>query len=339
MIRTITARRPRALALTRSFCEGRSWQPGSSLSHQTSSNRRNFDGSLVGFDVHGKENIRPGMIDRPLFRRGGLERRFRNGKEAAELLASESHRRDPYSEHFLKVSKYVLDDLAPVFDRNPEYAWAAKHMLEPERIVTFRVPWVDDMSVPRINRGWRIQYSSSLGPYIGGVTFSDSVTESSLKALAFDQIIQSSLTGLQIGAARGGSDFSPAGKSSAEIRAFCRSFMVGLAPYIGPQRDVPIGDIGCGEREIGFMYGRYKRMTGESNAAMGGKVIGWGNDYDPSHVQAGSRPMNREVATGKGLVRCLSLSLSLCVSLCECLYPCVYDPTTTGASRKNDIGE
>ena len=316
MILTKTVRRSHVPTLTRSFCEGRSWQPGSSLSQQTSSNRRNFDGSLVGFDVHGKENIRAGMIDRPLFRRGGLERRFRNGKEAAELLSSEAHRRDPYSEHFIKVSKYVLDDLAPVFDRNPEYAWAAKHMLEPERIVTFRVPWVDDMSVPRINRGWRIQYSSSLGPYIGGITFSDSVTESSLKALAFDQIIQSSLTGLQIGAARGGSDFSPAGKSNAEIRAFCRSYMVGLAPYIGPQRDVPIGDIGCGEREIGFMYGRYKRMTGESNAAMGGKVIGWGNDYDPAHDDdGGKRPMNREVATGKGLVR----AFFLCVSLHEFL--------------------
>jgi len=295
--------------IVRSFCEGRSWQPGSSLAYQSSSNRRNFDGSLVGFDVHGKENIRAEMVDRPLFRRGGLERRFRNGKEAAELLASEAHRRDPYSEHFLKVTKYVLDDLAPVFDRNPEYAWAAKHMLEPERIVTFRVPWVDDMSVPRINRGWRIQYSSSLGPYIGGITFSDSVTESSLKALAFDQIIQSSLTGLQIGAARGGSDFSPAGKSNAEIRAFCRSFMVGLAPYIGPQRDVPIGDIGCGEREIGFMYGRYKRMTGESNAAMGGKVIGWGNDYDPAHGDTGRRPINREIATGKGLVTLAKMTL------------------------------
>lgn len=158
------------------------------------------------------------------------------------------------------------------------------------------------MSVPRINRGWRIQYSSSLGPYVGGITFNENVSESALKALGFDQIISSSLTGLQIGAARGGSDFSPVGKSNAEIRAFCRSFMVGLAPYIGPQRDVPIGDIGCGEREIGYMYGRYKRMTGESNAAMGGKVIGWGNDYDASMTNS-RQVVNREIATGRGLVR------------------------------------
>eukprot|EP00940_MAST-03C_sp_MAST-3C-sp2_P003366 g3366.t1 len=301
----------------RHLCEGRSWQPSSSLMaaaggsnavERSQSEKDSFGGSLVGFDVHGKEKIRAHKTSRPLFRRGGLERRFRNGKEAAVLLASEAKRRDPHNQEFLQVTKRVLEDLAPVFDRNPAYAWAAKHMLEPERTVSFRIPWVDDMSVPRINRGWRVQFSSSLGPYAGGITFSDGVTESSLKALAFDQIIQSSLTGLQIGAARGGSDFSPAGKSNAEIRAFCRSFMVGLAPYIGPQRDVPTGDIGCGEREIGFMYGRYKRMTGESNAAMGGKVIGWGNDYDPTHNKD-RKPINREIATGRGLVRLAEKSL------------------------------
>eukprot|EP00939_MAST-03C_sp_MAST-3C-sp1_P000916 g916.t1 len=304
--------------MTRTFCEGRSWQPNSSLVNNTSnlversqSVNDSFGGSLVGFDVHGKEKIRAHKTSRPLFRRGGLEKRFRNGKEAANLLLSEAKRRDGNNHHFLQVCKRVMEDLAPVFDRNPEYAWAAKHMLEPERTITFRVPWVDDMSVPRINRGWRIQYSSSLGPYAGGITFNENLDESALKALAFDQIFQSSLTGLQIGAARGGSDFSPAGKSDSEIRAFCRSFMVGLAPYIGPQRDVPTGDIGCGEREIGFMYGRYKRMTGESNAAMGGKVIGWGNDYDPKHNAEDNRrgPINREVATGRGLVKIAEMAL------------------------------
>jgi len=203
----------------------------------------------------------------------------------------------------------VIDDLAPVFDRNPQYAWAAKHMLEPERIVSFRVPWVDDIGVPRINRGWRVQYSSSLGPFTGGITFNEKVNSDSLKSGAFDQIIQSSLTGLPIGAARGGADFHPAGKSNAEIRSFCRSFMVGLAPYIGPQRDVPTGDIGCGEREIGYMYGRYKRMTGESNAAMGGKVIGWGTSYDNDDDDDVTPQLTRENATGRGVVRMAELAL------------------------------
>lgn len=185
----------------------------------------------------------------------------------------------------------VLESLEPVLEKHPEYIekGVMESLVEPERIIKFRVPWIDDKGVLRVNRGFRVQFNSAIGPYKGGLRFHPSVYEGIVKFLGFEQIFKNSLTGLPIGGAKGGSDFDPKGKSDLEVMRFCQSFMTELAKHIGAERDVPAGDIGVGAREIGYMFGEYKRLRDEFSGALTGK----GLDYGGS--------LARTEATGYGL--------------------------------------
>lgn len=173
----------------------------------------------------------------------------------------EKHGHEP---EFLQAVKEILYSLTPVFAQRPEYMEASllERIVEPERVVKFRVSWEDDHGKIQVNRGYRVQYSSAIGPYKGGLRFHPSVNESIIKFLGFEQIFKNSLTGQPIGGAKGGSDFDPKGKSDAEIMRFCQAFMTELHKYIGPDVDVPAGDIGVGAREIGFLFGQYNRIRG-----------------------------------------------------------------------------
>lgn len=173
----------------------------------------------------------------------------------------EHHGHEP---EFLQAAKEILYSLTPVFAQRPEYMQASllERIVEPERVVKFRVSWEDDNGKIQVNRGYRVQYSSAIGPYKGGLRFHPSVNESIIKFLGFEQIFKNSLTGQPIGGAKGGSDFDPKGKSDSEIMRFCQAFMTELHKYIGPDLDVPAGDIGVGAREIGFLFGQYNRIRG-----------------------------------------------------------------------------
>ena len=185
-----------------------------------------------------------------------------------------------YSEQkeFIQTVTEVLDSLRPVIDAHPEYEKAGllERLVEPERIVMFRVPWVDDNGNVQVNRGYRVQFNSAIGPYKGGLRFHPSVNLSIIKFLGFEQTFKNSLTGLPIGGGKGGSDFDPAGKSAAEVMRFCQAFMTALYRYIGPDIDVPAGDMGVGGREIGYMFGQYKRLTGLFTGVLTGKGRNWG---------------------------------------------------------------
>ncbi|MBN2695205.1 NADP-specific glutamate dehydrogenase [bacterium] len=187
-------------------------------------------------------------------------------------------KRYPEQVEFLQAAKEVLQSLIPVLEENPVYrdAKILERLVEPERTVMFKVPWVDDRGEIQINRGFRVQFSSAIGPYKGGLRFHPSVTLSILKFLGFEQIFKNSLTSLPMGGGKGGSDFNPKGKSDNEIMRFCQSFMMELYKHIGPEMDVPAGDIGVGGREIGYMYGMYKRLTNQHHGVLTGKSILWG---------------------------------------------------------------
>ncbi len=192
---------------------------------------------------------------------------------------------------FLQAVEEVLESLQPVVEARPELEKAGiiERLVEPERVVMFRVPWVDDSGKVQVNRGYRVQFNSAIGPYKGGLRFHPSVNLSILKFLGFEQIFKNSLTTLPIGGGKGGSDFDPKGKSDNEIMRFCQSFMTELQRHIGPDTDVPAGDIGVGGREIGFMYGQYKRLRNEFTGVLTGKAIGAGGS------------LVRTEATGYGL--------------------------------------
>ncbi len=192
---------------------------------------------------------------------------------------------------FLQAVEEVLESLQPVVQARPELEKAGiiERLVEPERIVMFRVPWVDDNGKVQVNRGYRVQFNSAIGPYKGGLRFHPSVNLSILKFLGFEQIFKNSLTTLPIGGGKGGSDFDPKGKSDAEVMRFCQSFMTELQRHIGPDTDVPAGDIGVGGREIGYMYGQYKRMRNDFTGVLTGKAIGAGGS------------LARTEATGYGL--------------------------------------
>jgi glutamate dehydrogenase (NADP+) len=193
---------------------------------------------------------------------------------------------------FLQAVQEVLGSLELVLQRHPEYRTAKilDRMVEPERLVMFRVPWSDDQGEIHINRGFRVQMNSAIGPYKGGLRFHPSVTVSILKFLAFEQVFKNSLTSLPMGGGKGGSDFDPKGKSDAEVMRFCQSFMTELFRHIGPDIDVPAGDIGVGGREIGFLFGQYKRLTREFSGVLTGKGLSWGGS------------LIRPEATGFGVV-------------------------------------
>ena len=186
--------------------------------------------------------------------------------------------RNPAEPEFHQAVEEVLESLAPVFDRRPEYRSARilERFVEPERVIMFRVPWQDDQGRIQINRGYRIQMNSALGPYKGGLRFHPSVNLGILKFLAFEQVLKNSLTTLMMGGGKGGSDFDPKGKSDNEVMRFCQSFMTELSRHIGPNTDVPAGDIGVGGREIGYLFGQYKRLRNEFTGVLTGKGLNWG---------------------------------------------------------------
>lgn len=200
--------------------------------------------------------------------------------------------RDPYEKEFHQAVEEVLGSIEKVVDAYPAvvYNKVIQRMVEPERIITFRVPWVDDQEELQVNRGYRVNMSSALGPYKGGIRFHASVNQSIMKFLAFEQVFKNSLTGLSLGGGKGGSDFNPKGKSDLEVMRFCQSFMTELYRHIGDNTDIPAGDIGVGGREIGFMFGQYKRLKNQFTGVLTGKGLEWG----------GSRI--RPEATGYGLI-------------------------------------
>ena len=193
-------------------------------------------------------------------------------------VLGEVERRNAGEREFLQAVTEVLESLAPVLERHPKYTEAGvlQRLVEPERMVQFRVPWVDDQGRARVNRGFRVQFNSAIGPYKGGLRFHPSVNASILKFLAFEQIFKNSLTTLPIGGGKGGSDFDPKGKSDHEVMRFCQSFMTELFRHIGADRDVPAGDIGVGAREIGYLFGQYKRLANEFTGVLTGKRLEWG---------------------------------------------------------------
>jgi len=201
-------------------------------------------------------------------------------------------KRNPNEPEFHQAVREFLDSVEPVLDKHPKYLenGVIERIVEPERQIIFRVPWVDDRGNVQVNRGFRVEFNSAIGPYKGGFRFHPSVNASIIKFLGFEQIFKNSLTGLPIGGGKGGSDFDPKGKSDAEVMRFCQSFMTELFRHIGPDTDVPAGDIGVGAREIGYMYGQYKRIKNAYEGVLTGKGLNWGGS------------LVRKEATGYGLV-------------------------------------
>ena len=193
---------------------------------------------------------------------------------------------------FLQAVREVLESIQPVVEKHPEYEKAGliERLVEPERVISFRVPWVDDQGKVQVNRGYRIQFNSAIGPYKGGLRFHPSVNQGILKFLGFEQTFKNSLTTLPMGGGKGGSDFDPKGKSDYEIMRFCQCFMTELYKVIGPNSDVPAGDIGVGGREIGYLFGQYKKITGRHEGVLTGKGLSFGGS------------LARTEATGYGLV-------------------------------------
>jgi len=186
--------------------------------------------------------------------------------------------RDPHEKEFHQAVSEVMESVKPVLDQNPVYRRARipERLVEPERVILFRVPWVDDQGVIQVNRGFRIQMNSAIGPYKGGLRFHPSVNLGILKFLAFEQVFKNALTTLPMGGGKGGSDFNPKGKSDNEVMRFCHSFMSELFRHIGPDTDVPAGDIGVGAREIGYLFGIYKKLRNEFTGVLTGKGLNWG---------------------------------------------------------------
>jgi glutamate dehydrogenase (NADP+) len=209
-----------------------------------------------------------------------------------ENILAEIVHRDPDQREFHQAVFEVMETVKPVLDRNPEYRRQAviARITEPERVIMFRVPWMDDQKQVHVNRGFRVEMNSAIGPYKGGLRFHPSVTLSIIKFLAFEQVFKNSLTTLQMGGGKGGSDFNPKGRSDGEVMRFCQSFMAELARHIGPDTDVPAGDIGVGAREVGYLFGMYKKLRNEFTGVLTGKSLDWGGS------------LIRPEATGYGVV-------------------------------------
>lgn len=218
---------------------------------------------------------------------------LKNAKQYVNEVFQSVQKKNPNEPEFLQAVKEIFDSLVPVFAQHPTYIkhGILERIVEPERLIIFRVPWVDDEGKVRVNRGFRVQYNSAIGPYKGGLRFHTTVNASIIKFLGFEQIFKNSLTGQPIGGGKGGSDFDPKGKSDGEIMRFTQSFMTELYKHIGPDIDVPAGDIGVGAREIGYLFGQYKRIRGGFEAGvLTGKGIGYGGS------------LARTEATGYGTV-------------------------------------
>jgi glutamate dehydrogenase (NADP+) len=186
--------------------------------------------------------------------------------------------RDPGEKEFHQAVHEVMETVKPVLDRNPQYreSGVLERIVEPERTIIFQVPWMDDQGQTHVNRGFRVQMNSAIGPYKGGLRFHPSVNLSILKFLAFEQVFKNALTTLAMGGGKGGSDFDPKGKSDSEVMRFCQAFMMELFRHIGPNTDVPAGDIGVGAREIGYLFGMYRKLANEFTGVLSGKSLGWG---------------------------------------------------------------
>ena len=213
--------------------------------------------------------------------------------EKVQAVYEDVVKRNPGEPEFVQAVHEVLESLSPVIDAHPEYAEAAllERLVEPERQILFRVPWIDDAGNVQVNRGYRIEFNSALGPYKGGLRFHPSVTRGVIKFLGFEQIFKNALTGQGIGGGKGGSDFDPKGKSDNEIMRFCQSFMTELSRHIGEKTDVPAGDIGVGGREIGYLFGQYRRLRNRyESGVLTGKGLDWGGS------------LARTEATGYGAV-------------------------------------
>jgi len=215
---------------------------------------------------------------------------FSGALYSTEDLLNVVKKRDGNQKEFFQAVEEVVTSIKPVFEKYPKYLKIMERLIEPERAIQFRVPWINDKNEMVVNRGFRVQFNSAIGPYKGGLRFHPTVNLSILKFLGYEQIFKNSLTGLPMGGGKGGSDFDPKGKSDMEVMKFCQSFMTELFRYIGPDTDVPAGDIGVGGREIGFLFGQYKRLTNEFTGTLTGK----GPTFGGSKL--------RPEATGYGLV-------------------------------------
>ncbi|KFI67139.1 NADP-specific glutamate dehydrogenase [Bifidobacterium magnum] len=211
--------------------------------------------------------------------------------EYVKRVYAQVEARDPEQPEFLQAVMEVFETIEPVFKDHPEYekSGVLERLVEPERVIKFRVPWIDDEGHVQVNRGYRIQFNSAIGPYKGGLRFHPTVTESVIKFLGFEQIFKNSLTGLPMGGGKGGSDFDPKGRSDAEVMRFCQSFMTELQRHVGQFTDVPAGDINVGAREVGYMFGQYKRLRNEFAGVLTGKGLEFGGS------------LARTEATGYGL--------------------------------------
>ena len=197
---------------------------------------------------------------------------------AADTFMERVRSKNPAEDEFLQAVREVAESVMPLVETTPAYRQARilERMVEPERVLMFRVPWVDDRGEIHVNRGFRVEMSSAIGPYKGGLRFHPSVTLGTLKFLAFEQVFKNSLTTLPLGGGKGGSDFDPKGKSDGEVMRFCQSFMSELFRHIGPNTDVPAGDVGVGGREIGYLFGQYKKLSNTFTGVLTGKGLGWG---------------------------------------------------------------
>jgi glutamate dehydrogenase (NADP+) len=210
--------------------------------------------------------------------------------------------RDPYQKEFHQAVMEVVESIKPVLDKNPHYRHTKvlNRIIEPERVIMFRVPWVDDRGKIQVNRGFRVEMNSAIGPYKGGLRFHPSVNLSILKFLAFEQVFKNALTTLPMGGGKGGSDFDPKGKSDGEVMRFCQSFMSELFHHIGPNTDIPAGDIGVGAKEIGYMFGMYKKLAREFTGVLTGKSLNWGGSLiRPEATGYGSVYMAAEMLATK----------------------------------------
>lgn len=225
------------------------------------------------------------------------------GKAYVDAVMEKVRAQNPSEPEFHQAVHEVVDSLSLVLDRHPEYkaAHIVERMIEPERAILFRVPWVDDNGEIQINRGFRIEMNSAIGPYKGGLRFHPSVNLGILKFLAFEQVFKNSLTTLPMGGGKGGSDFDPRGKSDTEVMHFCQSFMTELFRHIGANTDVPAGDIGVGGREIGFLFGQYKRLKNEFTGVLTGKGLNWGGSLiRPEATGFGAVYFAQEMLASKG---------------------------------------
>lgn len=212
--------------------------------------------------------------DKPLMKFAGREHYFKTGNEAVQILVEEAKRRDKDKALYLEQFEALMSSLTPVFDRAPRYAWIAKIFLEPERSIEFRVSFLDDSGSVRTHRGYRIQYSSTMGPYAGPLQFGTQVTSDNLKSMALATNFSNALTGGRLGGAAGGANFDPSRSSEAEIQRFCQSYMTELAKYIGPGTDLPSHGLAVGRAEVGYLYGHYKRIS--NNYSRHGQDLLWG---------------------------------------------------------------